>query len=36
MRVRFSYNFFVNRGEIAKVVFDLLSNGSGKSRETEE
>ena len=36
MRARFSHNFFVNRGEIANVVFDLLRNGSGKSRETEE
>ena len=36
MCVSFSHNFFVNRGEIANVVFDLLRNGSGKSHETEE
>ena len=36
MRVSFSHNFFVNRGEIVNVVFDLLRSGSRKSRETEE
>ena len=36
MRVSFSHNFFVNRVEIASVVFDLLRNGSRKSSETEE
>ena len=36
MRASSSHNFFVNRREIANVVFDLLRNGSGKSRETEE
>ena len=32
----FSHNFFVNRREIANVMFDVLRNESGKSRETEE
>ena len=36
MRVKFSHNFFVNRGEIANVVFEILRNGSRKSHETEE
>ena len=36
MRVSFSQNFFINRGEIANVVFDLLRNGPRKSREAEE
>ena len=36
MHVKFSHNFFVNRGEIANVVFEILRNGSRKSRETEE
>ena len=36
MHVSFSHNFFVNRVEIAYVVFDLLRNGSEKSREIEE
>ena len=36
MRVSFSHNLFVNRGEIANVVCDLLRNGSRKSCETEE
>ena len=36
MRARFSHNFFVNRGEIANVVFEILRNGSRKSHETEE
>ena len=30
MRVSFSYTFFVNRGEIVNVAFDLLTNGSEK------
>ena len=30
MRVSFFHTFFVNRGEIVNVVFDLLTNGSEK------
>ena len=36
MRLRFSHNLFVKRGEIANVVLEILRNGSRKSRETEE
>ena len=33
MRVNISRNVFVNRGEIANVVFDLLRNGSRKLKK---